>query len=62
MICKRASQVMGLGLGPFEDKEAGLVQSMRAKVKIAEKHLKLEFGKASRLGFTGWGCAPHFVV
>ena len=49
-------------LRPFEDKQASLVQSMRAKGKIAEKQLKLEFGKASRFGFTGWGCTPHFVV
>jgi len=37
---------MGLGLGPFEDKQAGHVQSMRAKGKTAEKQLKLELGKA----------------
>ena len=36
----------GLGLGPFEDKQVGHVQSMRAKGKIAEKQLKLELGKA----------------
>ena len=36
----------GLGLGPFEDKLVGHVQSMRAKGKIAEKQLKLELGKA----------------
>ena len=33
------------GVG-FGSKQAGLVQSMRAKGKIAEKQLKLELGKA----------------
>ena len=36
----------GLGLGPFEDKQAGHIQSMTATDKIAEKQLKLELGKA----------------
>ena len=37
---------VGLGLGPFEDKRVGNIQSMRAKGKTAEKQLKLELGKA----------------
>ena len=34
------------GLGPFEDKQVGHVQSMGAKGKIVQEQLKLEFGKA----------------
>ena len=36
---------------------------MRANGKIAEKQLKLEFGRASRFGFTGCGlCTPFCSI
>ena len=38
-------QWWGLVLGPFQDKQVGNIQSMRAKGKTAEKQLKLELGK-----------------
>ena len=34
-----------MDLGPFEDKQTGLVQSMEPKAKTAEKQLKLEMVK-----------------
>ena len=37
---------LGLSLGRVHDKQVGHVQSTRAKGKIAETQLKLEFGKA----------------